>query len=218
MPGEPKSPQQLTSWKEVADYLGVAVRTAQAWEHEKGLPVRRMLGEKGRVTADPTELDQWKSSVFRSCRWWWKPPYFRIYVVLSTLFLIAAAAYEFVIYVDKSRHSDPAQFHMTQLPLVVVDHQESRLSGGASPDRHTSPEYTDQSSMLNHKITFIDFDGDGELEILLDYSPVIPFWNSGSHRAGGPAGERIELLCAHCEHTPSPGVTRIQKSSRIPPQ
>lgn len=218
MPGEPKSLQQLTSWKDVADYLGVAVRTAQEWEHEKGLPVRRMLGGKGRVSADPAELDHWKTSVFRSSRWWSKPPYFRIYVVVSTLLLIAAAGYEFAVYMDKSRHGDPAQFHTVQMPLVVVDHQENRPSGRASLDKNASPEYANPSSVLNHKITFVDFDGDGELEILLDYSPADPLWNSGSRRKSGPAGEWAELVCAHCEHTPSPGDAAVQKSPSILPQ
>ena len=36
----------LNSWKEIADYLGRGVRTAQRWEVELHLPVRR-------------DLDQW---------------------------------------------------------------------------------------------------------------------------------------------------------------
>lgn len=50
--------KELTSWKEIADYLGVAERTAQKWESERGLPVRRLPGPKGRVSADPADLDR----------------------------------------------------------------------------------------------------------------------------------------------------------------
>lgn len=53
-------PHVLTSWKEVATYLGKGVRTVQRWEAELSLPVRRPYGvEKHVVIALPEELDQW---------------------------------------------------------------------------------------------------------------------------------------------------------------
>ena len=51
---------ELTSWKEIADYLGVTVRTAQMWEQQRGLPVHRLPGPRGRVSAVVQELEQWK--------------------------------------------------------------------------------------------------------------------------------------------------------------
>jgi hypothetical protein len=49
----------LRTWKEIASYLRVSVRTAQNWERDKGLPVRRVLGDKSQVRAVLEELDQW---------------------------------------------------------------------------------------------------------------------------------------------------------------
>ena len=50
----------LTSWKEIALYLGKGVRTVQRWECELGLPVRRPAGKpKGVVCASSEELDRW---------------------------------------------------------------------------------------------------------------------------------------------------------------
>ena len=49
----------LSSWKAIAAYLGVNVRTAQKWEAERGLPVRRLPGGRGRVMASVEELDAW---------------------------------------------------------------------------------------------------------------------------------------------------------------
>jgi len=50
----------LTSWKEIAAYLGKSIRTVQRWERELGLPVRRPdLRRSGIVLADPAELDSW---------------------------------------------------------------------------------------------------------------------------------------------------------------
>lgn len=67
---------QLTSWKEIAHYLGVNVRTAQKWERERGLPVRRVLGPRSRVSADLGTMDAWRNqaahpaaSADRGYRW-----------------------------------------------------------------------------------------------------------------------------------------------------
>ena len=50
----------LNTWQDVASYLGVSVRTAQTYEKTMGLPVRRMPGRRGRIVADPAELDGWR--------------------------------------------------------------------------------------------------------------------------------------------------------------
>lgn len=53
----------LSGWKEVANYLHVGVRTAQRWESDLGLPVRRPRGRKrSAVLADGHELDLWLRS------------------------------------------------------------------------------------------------------------------------------------------------------------
>jgi excisionase family DNA binding protein len=69
-------PRQLSSWKEIAHYLGVNVRTAQKWERERGLPVHRAAGARSRVSADTAGLDAWKQQLAhmanhedRSYRW-----------------------------------------------------------------------------------------------------------------------------------------------------
>jgi hypothetical protein len=54
-----KSPQLLTSWKEIALHLGKGVRTVQRWEQELGLPVRRPAHSRHIVLAVPSELDEW---------------------------------------------------------------------------------------------------------------------------------------------------------------
>lgn len=53
--------QELNGWGEIADHLGVSVRTAQVYERDLGLPVRRRPGARGRVWALATELDVWKA-------------------------------------------------------------------------------------------------------------------------------------------------------------
>lgn len=53
----------LSSWKEIAAYLGRSVRTVQRMEVELGLPVRRPKGHaRSSVMAIPSELDTWLRS------------------------------------------------------------------------------------------------------------------------------------------------------------
>jgi len=50
----------LNSWKEIASYLGRGVRTAQRWERQAGLPVRRLNGKsRSAVLAFPADIDAW---------------------------------------------------------------------------------------------------------------------------------------------------------------
>jgi len=52
--------RELSSWKEIAAYLGVSIRTAQSFEKERQLPVHRLAGPRGRVTTTSAELEDWK--------------------------------------------------------------------------------------------------------------------------------------------------------------
>ncbi|HLJ18177.1 MAG TPA: hypothetical protein VKV15_27040 [Bryobacteraceae bacterium] len=54
----PNSPEdRLDSWKEIATYLGRAVRTVQQWERSEKLPVHRLQHSKyGSVYAFRSEL------------------------------------------------------------------------------------------------------------------------------------------------------------------
>lgn len=57
---ESERPAVLTSWKEIARYMGKGVRTVQRWEQDFGLPVRRPKGsDKKAVLARPSDLDSW---------------------------------------------------------------------------------------------------------------------------------------------------------------
>jgi hypothetical protein len=54
-----QNPAVLTSWKEIAAYLGKGVRTVQRWEREFGLPVRRPGGNSHVVHARCEDLQAW---------------------------------------------------------------------------------------------------------------------------------------------------------------
>jgi hypothetical protein len=54
----------LSSWKDIANYLGKGVRTAQRWERERGLPVRRPDGHvcKCAVLLYRSDADAWMAN------------------------------------------------------------------------------------------------------------------------------------------------------------
>jgi hypothetical protein len=57
----PEESTVLSSWKEIANYLGKGVRTVQRWERELGLPVRRPVGasQKSAVLLYRRDVDEW---------------------------------------------------------------------------------------------------------------------------------------------------------------
>jgi hypothetical protein len=58
----PPDGKVLYSWKEIADCLGVTVRSVQRWEKESGLPVYRQgPGARARVFAYEAELLAWRN-------------------------------------------------------------------------------------------------------------------------------------------------------------
>ena len=53
----------LHSWKEIANYMGLGVRTVQRYEADSGLPIRRPSGTtRSSVLAFSDEIDRWLSA------------------------------------------------------------------------------------------------------------------------------------------------------------
>jgi hypothetical protein len=63
--GRPPTSDTLEGWKSIAGYLGRSPRTAQRWERNLGLPVRRFGTGRGEtVRARTSELDEWLEGGF----------------------------------------------------------------------------------------------------------------------------------------------------------
>lgn len=164
--------QQLTSWKEIAEYLGVSLRTAQSWEREKGLPVQRMSGEKGRVVADPAELDRWRHSAFRTNSWWSNPTYLRGIALVSVTLALVVFTYEFGVYLERHKGLQPASFRLGHMSLTVLDSNGVDLWRKAFAEPLESADYSDIALGSHRKIAFTDIDSDGDVETLFVYSPL----------------------------------------------
>lgn len=112
-------PEEFSTWKQVADYLGVSARQAQRWEREKGLPVRR-LGGSSRVVALRDDIDRWKTAsliprpIWRPSRkWLWGGV-----PLLAVLGLILAVT---------SAPKEPVSFRQDGSRLVVTDRRGAQL-------------------------------------------------------------------------------------------
>lgn len=172
MTGQGQPREELTSWKEIAEHLRVAVRTAQTWEREKGLPVRRMPGERGRVSADPAELSRWKAAALHGNHLWSHPLVVKIYAVVSTVLLIAAVVHERIYHVGASHERIPSSFRLEWQSLVVLDQKGAELWRKTFPETIESAAYTGAAMSRHRKIEFVDIDADGRLETLFVYAPA----------------------------------------------
>ena len=65
-PGQ--TPGQLNSWKEIAVYFNVSVRTVQRWERSLYLPVQRRPGQKGRIFVTLSDLNHWRENILAAER------------------------------------------------------------------------------------------------------------------------------------------------------
>jgi hypothetical protein len=169
---------ELSSWKEIAAYLGVGVRTAQIWEQERGLPVSRLPGGRGRVRATVAELAAWKDSgraasapaealvsteapgIFPSVRRGWLRPAGVSAAVLVAV-LVAIALY--------FQPGLPVSFRLERDALIILD------ARGRVCWRKVFP-YTlieAQSPEMASRFLWIgDLDGDGRNEILFAPHPL----------------------------------------------
>src|SRR5579884_1028996 len=150
----------LTTWKEIADYLNVGVRTAQTWEKELGLPVRRITeGPRGRVVSRTVDLDQWRiERLSRSAN----PPKRRRTVALMIVGTVAVLAC-CVYLLAALRQPAPANSFETSGKVLTV----SDMFG------HVLWRYTFASRLLESayrsdptRCTFADLDGNGRLDTL----------------------------------------------------
>ncbi len=165
------SRRQLTSWKEIAGYFGITERTAQKWERELGLPVHRLPGERGRVTAWTDELDQWRVSVLDRPSWWVSLKFWRAAGAAGVLILAAAAIAGGVMGWLRLRQGPPAQFRLDLRTLIVTD-ERGREVWRRSFNEPFVRDLTPEVMHTFRLVSFDDLDGDGRAEMLFVYRPL----------------------------------------------
>ena len=155
----------LQSWKEIAAYLSVTVRTVQRWEKEANLPIHRQgTGRRSRVVAYSDELDSWlrpeKSQYIEPKKqvpaWVW-------YALIALVVLSVAVATWFwfgnQVKMQRALVEDNALKAMDEHNRVIWQRNFPSLN---------QPFYSQTSDTA----LVIDLDGDGKKELLFNMVPA----------------------------------------------
>jgi hypothetical protein len=168
----------LRSWKEIAAYLGVDVRTCYRWENERGLPVHRAEnGErKSPVFAYKSELDAWFAETFKSSHTHEENSRSgrRLPWVLGGAALVIAAGLAAYVLLRPPRQ--PADFHIEGSVFIALDKKGREIWRYDTRLENLKPEsyyrdnfqakHIEQPNILP-ALVMKDIDGDGDTEVLL---------------------------------------------------
>jgi hypothetical protein len=183
----PATSPELTSWKEIATFLGVSVRTAQKWEAERGLPVRRLPGGRSHVSARIEDLAAWRDDSPNQALPNIESPNpdslnhdksdnklpNLIRRVPKWAYLLAAMAVVICVtgYWAERRHSSPTSAILRTHDLIVFAADGHEL-WRKSFEWGFAPAGPDVEFHEEENRTWIgDLDGDGSAELLLQYNP-----------------------------------------------
>jgi hypothetical protein len=183
---------RLTSWKEIASYLGVSVRTAQSWEKEKGLPVRRASSSsRSRVSARARELDNWQLAMEIS-----KPglsadgKHFRVFLRAAAILVIGGFAV-WILSVFLSSPGKPVRGVVDGETLTIVDRNGKVCwtydYPGLNEKAYLPPQGA--SGIRKTLLDFVDIDFDGTEEVLFN-AQTEQFQEKG-----------VELICIEANGT-----------------
>lgn len=165
LPQKLESVRELTSWKEIADYLEVSVRTAQRYEREFGLPVRRLEGEKGRaVVARVDDLEAWKRRAQTPPKWWASVRFLQRYALAVTTLAVGLLVYAGWDLVVRLRKGPPHYFHWVGSTLVVADNRGGTVWRKTFEEPPLTPGVRPFANQVHR-----DLDGDGEVESLVPH-------------------------------------------------
>lgn len=171
MSGEPAvspPPSEYQSWKEIAGALQVTVRTAQRWERERGLPVRRIAGSKSQVFLTRAELDKWLAEQDEPVQTPSPAGQASSRRSLWALVFLAAVLGAVLGYFAASPHGPaPAAWRIEGSSFIATD------LGGKEIWRKSfswSLQQTGPGESEHNFVALADIDGDAETEVL--YQPV----------------------------------------------
>lgn len=162
-----KTPEKrtLSSWKDIADYLKVTVRTAQRWERKFDLPIRRLgKDQKFYIMADANEIDEWikKSNRRLKAR---SMPLLKI-VFLFIIFLGIATLINYFLFKHPSSKTPglPFSFLARSDCIEVYDQDGHYLWSYQVNERLEQRPYLSSSSPF---IFFDDLDADNKMDVLM---------------------------------------------------
>jgi len=166
----------LSSWKEIANYLKIRVRTAQRWEEKLGLPVHRMEKlNKTYVFAYVDEIDRWldeKSQKEKSSKKSLLKNKKLIFGLIFSILLISAS----ILFLRLSTHSNnliPSDFKINNSQLVIYNNSGKKLwnydlQTQIDPVEYKWKDFTGRKSHSNIPLNvfFQDIDHDNRINVI----------------------------------------------------
>lgn len=188
MAEDSKPRRELTSWKEIARHLDVTVRTAQKWEIDRGLPIRRLPGGRGRVSIYLDDLEAWKNPAPRERIEDAIPSVLENGVTggiisvqkgrasrrITLVGAISIGIAALTIYAVMSRPGPPARPIVEQSTLIVSDDQGREVWRKTFHKGLNTEYYSLPASAHLPKPWFGDLDDDGSIETLFVEHPASP--------------------------------------------
>lgn len=161
---------ELGSWKEIAQHLGVTVRTAQKWGAVRGLPVKRAAGQKGRVWTTTEELDRWQRQPLQP-HFWASLAFARWTAIVASALLLIEVGVLAGLYAQELLKGPPSRMLHESGSLVVTDAQGHGLWRKTFDGGFRSGE-TPERKLAFKGAWFGDLDGDGRVELLYIHNPA----------------------------------------------
>jgi len=175
MPEENQNSNNLTSWKQIADFLGVSERTAQTWEVEKGLPVKRLTGSRGRVSADIADLELWMKANIKPAPWYASLKFLRYYGAIATGLLFLALGILVGARLAEDRKGEPADCRLEYRALIVTDSNGRELWRKPFDIPLNLAAYAHPTGTGLWKARFEKLDpGSSEVSVIFPYYPITP--------------------------------------------
>ena len=187
--------RELSTWSQIAAYLGVSVRQAQNYEAQDGMPVHRMPGARRQVVAYSDELDAWKRKLLSAAEPSQPapeeqhspiaeyadtpatapprmPPSIAIWrgaLVFGSVLLILGLI-SGIWAVSRNSSGIPEDFEIRGHYLIVKNGDNRELWYYKFPRPFNALFYQQRGEIWRH-IDFADIDGDGQTETLIAYHP-----------------------------------------------
>ncbi len=163
-PPEQDAHRRLESWKEIADYLGISVRTAHRWEEGNSMPLHR--SPSGRVYATSAELNRWRESARRR-RWR------QGLLASASLLALAAIATAALVSWRAPRESAPAAVDVQGERVTVTD-SAGRTCWTTTIPKWVPPPDSGWEVSVPARTLVDDLDGDGAREVLVNVAQDDP--------------------------------------------
>lgn len=159
----------LNTWKDIADFLGVSVRTAHRWEEDAGMPVHR--APSGHVCAVRAELDRWRRPA-PARRW-------RRWLLPGALALVGVAIVASLFLLWHSRTAGiPTTVRFEGDTVVALDAGGRRLWAVTIANLGQNEQGGWHVSSPDHYLVS-DIDDDGAVEVVVNASLDYPAEGTG---------------------------------------